>query len=172
MGIPERAQGQRPRVMMLRDLPRGKEISRRLRTLPQRRLGRGATFEEIRKAEAELGLVLSDGYRAFIREFGWGGAAGWELYGLGPDVPFHLELVGVTASERTHIEPRLPHHLVPLMDDGARSPFCLDTWSRSRYGEAPVVFWNRTLGEDQVPEEVAEDFLAWLSRLIAGSSRR
>ncbi len=148
-----------------------KDVNRRLRRLAGRRVGQGATFEEILLAEAALGVVLSDSYRAFVREFGWGGAPGWELFGLGPDVPFHLDLVGVTTSERNE-PPRLPHHLVPLMSDGADNRFCLDTSRRSSYGEAPVVFWEGKLGEGQAPDEVAPDFLSWLSRLVARSSRR
>ncbi len=147
------------------------QVSRRLRSVAETR-GRGATFEEITRAELRLGVVLSDSYRAFLREFGWGGMAGWEIYGLGPDVPFHLDLVGVTKSERTQATPRLPHHLVPLMNDGSGSHYCLDTWRRSHHRESPVVFWNIELDESQAPEEVEEDFHTWLHRLIIRSSRR
>lgn len=140
------------------------DVSERLRSLPDKEVGQGATDEAIRQAERELGVTFPDGYRAFLRDFGWGGF-GFELFGLGPGVPRHLDLIHITLSERTEPFIRIPHHLVPIMNDGGGNHYCLDTASM-RGGECPVVFWDHELSEDQVPSKDADAFASWLDERI------
>lgn len=45
-------------------------------------LGTGATGEEISSAETHLGLKIPDEYAAFLSRYGYGGAGGFEFYGL------------------------------------------------------------------------------------------
>ncbi len=119
-------------------------------------------MDHIRDAESELCVVLPDSYRAFLGEFGWGRFAGWELYGLGVDVPASLHLPSVTLDERRRFLPLTPPHLIPILNNGAGDLYCLDT-SRLMEGECPVVCWCHELEEDQIPYVEAPGFLPWLS---------
>lgn len=125
--------------------------------------GRGAAWAEIDSVEQRLGVRLPLSYRLFLHEFGWGGVEDIEIYGLGSDVPAHLHLVSLVESERTEMEPRLRHSLIPLMNDGRGNHCCLDT-SRFSGDECPVVFWDHAHvdGLNQEPEPVAENFVTWL----------
>jgi cell wall assembly regulator SMI1 len=138
------------------------ELIRRLRSFREAEFGRGATPQEIELAEEQLGVGLPVSYKAFLGHFGWVSLEGLEIYGLGEDVPAYLDLLKVTLSERTQMRPRLPSHLLPLMNDGAGNHYCLDVESREQ-GECVVVFWDHNLGESQDPEHVAPNLEAWLS---------
>lgn len=144
---------------------RYQDVASRLRLSPRAEVGSGASSERIECAERELAVRLPESYKAFLREFGWGGLGHWEVYGLGSGAPFHLELVHETVSERTEFMPRLPLPLIPLMNDGGGNHYCLDTSVLSE-GECPVVFWDHDLGEAQTPHRVAPDFTAWLSEML------
>jgi hypothetical protein len=100
-----------------------------------------------------------------LEQFGWGGVLSDELFGLGADVPHHLDLVRMTESERTMYEPNIPHHLLPIMNNGAGDHACLDT--RASPDEPPVVMWWHEDGPDQIPQPTAPDFCSWLAAQIA-----
>lgn len=131
-----------------------------LESFETKSFGRGAPDEEIDAASRRLGVALRGGYRDFLRRFGWGGVGSLELFGLGPDVPAWLDLVSVTESERSEAHPALPRTLVPLLNNGGGNLYCLEA---SAPGEPPVVYWDHTRGEQQVPEPVAPDFSSWLA---------
>jgi len=139
------------------------ELTRTLESFETKSFGRGARDEEIDAASLQLGLALRGGYRNFLRHFGWGGVGSIELFGLGADVPAWLDLVAVTESERSDMQPALPRTLVPLLNDGGGNLYCLDA---SAPGEPPVVYWEHTRGEQQVPEPVAPDFISWLTERL------
>ncbi len=84
-------------------------------------VGKGATEFEIQEAQRALDLLIQGDYRNFLLDFGWGGAGDFELYGLGSDVPPHLNLIAITHSERTEMRPPLRHELIPVMNDGGES---------------------------------------------------
>ena len=126
-----------------------------------RELGDGATGEEIAAAERSLGVRISGGYRQFLQRFGWASLAHLELYGLGGNVPPHLDLVRVTQSERREAELHLRHELVPVMNDGAGNLYCIDTTAEP---EPSIVFWDHAAGCDQVPDVEAESFVQWLAQ--------
>lgn len=134
----------------------------RLEQHPTNDLGGGATAAQIRAAERELGVALRGSYRSFLHSFGWGGVDDIEIFGLGADVPRHLNLVEVTKSERNEAQPPLPVSLIPVMNDGAGNLYCLDA-SETYREEYAVVFWDHEAGGDQEPEQVAGDFAQWLS---------
>lgn len=121
--------------------------------------GSGADGETIGEAESSLGVPINGGYRVFLERFGWAAIGGLEIYGLGLDVPRHLDLVKVTFSERQEMEPSLPFSLVPVMNDGFGDLFCIDTRIDS---EPPVVFWEHSAGPRQVVSVESEDFASWL----------
>lgn len=135
------------------------ELAEKLNEHPSKAFGRGATEEEINAASALLGVPFKGDYRRFLRRFGWGGVGHWEVFGLGSDVPSHLNLSVLTQSERTEMHPRIPHHLLPFRNDGGGNHYCLDTRVP---GEPPVVFWDHEAGEKQKPYRVADNFLSWL----------
>lgn len=135
------------------------QLERVLANFEDAELGPGATEEELARAEERLALRFDGTYFDFLRRFGWGSVEHIEIYGLGDDVPSHLDLVQVTESERHEMEPRLQPHLLPLSNDGAGNLYCLDTRVPN---EPPVVFWDHEAPSSQTPAVVAEGFAAWL----------
>ena len=127
--------------------------------------GVGASEANIQTAEEQLGIKLPDSYKDFLKEFGWGGAGHLEFFGLGSDVPAHLDLVMVTLEERSLYRPYMLTYLVPLLNDGFGNHYCLDT-RHIESGDCPVVFWNHELDESQIPELVAENYEKWLLDLL------
>jgi SUKH superfamily protein len=142
------------------------ELAQKLELASLKAFGRGASEQEIHAASTRLGVNLVGGYRRFLQRFGWGGVGSLELFGLGPDVPPHLNLVDLTESERTEMRPALPSHLIPFMNDGGGNLYCLDS---RRNGEPPVVFWDHTASEEQEPEFTAPDFVSWMAEWIEHS---
>lgn len=126
-------------------------------------VGKGATQATIQSAERVLGISIRGDYRRFVEEYGWGGVGHIELYGLGDDVPRHLNLVDITTSERTEMSPRLRVELLPIMNDGGGNLYCLDLRT-----EGPeIVMWDHEGTSHQNPGVEASDFSAWLaSKLV------
>jgi hypothetical protein len=126
-------------------------------------VGKGATSSAIEAAERLLGVSIRGDYRRFVEEYGWGGVGYIELYGLGHDVPQHLNLVDITMSERTEMSPRLRSDLLPIMNDGGGNLYCLATQT-----EGPaVVFWDHEDTPEQEPSVEASDFSEWLASKLA-----
>lgn len=140
------------------------DLAARMLSYESRSLGVGATEQEIDSAAETLGVPIRGGYRAFLRRFGYGGVSHYDFFGLGPGVPACLDLVGVTTSERTEMEPHIPPHLLPIMNNGGGDHACLDT--RASPNEPPVVMWYHEDGPEQAPGVEAPDFVSWLSDLL------
>jgi len=123
----------------------------------------GASVDEIAQVERRLKISLPGDYVSFLREFGWIGLEGMELYGVGSGVPTHWELCLNVEGERTMFMPFMPTFLIPVMADGAGNHYCLDT-SRLEDGRCPVVFWDHEdpRGNRQIPQVVAASFVEWL----------
>lgn len=128
--------------------------------------GNGALDEEIRAAEASLG-VLPDDYRRFLREFGWIGVGSDEIFGLGSGVPEYLNVVSVTLEERA--EGGLPERLVAVMNDGGGNLSCLDCGELDEADVAPMVLWDHELGPSEGTESIAPSFSHWLVGRLSGS---
>ncbi len=141
------------------------ELLLRLTSGKRQCFGAGATDSDVELAEIALGVPIHGSYRRFVARFGWGGVEHLELYGLGEDVPPHLDLVRVTESERTEMYPPLPRHLLPVMNDGAGNLYCVDTMSPPG-SEPRVVLWSHECGAGQVAETVAKDFTTWLHAVL------
>jgi cell wall assembly regulator SMI1 len=137
----------------------------RIEAFTDKECGSGASPEQVRQAEVSLGVSLPSSYRHFLERFGWGRFSCEQLYGLGTDVPIHLDLVRNTRAERETMVPALPTCLIPVMNDGAGNHFCLDT-SQTAEGECPLVFWDHELGPAQVAQAVANSFAVWLVTLL------
>lgn len=122
-------------------------------------VGKGATQATIAAAERALGISIRGDYRRFVEEYGWGGVGHIELYGLGDDVPRHLNLVDITTSERTEMSPRLGAELLPIMNDGGGNLYCLDMKTKG----PGVVFWDHEGASDQNPSVEAAEFSTWFA---------
>jgi len=140
------------------------DLAVQLGSNPDSSFGSGATEQEIAAAERLLGVSIRGDYREFLRRFGWGGVGDIELFGLGRDVPKYLDLAVLAASERDEMNPPLPHHLLPVMNDGGGNLYCIDT---IRADEMPtVVLWRHDEPITQKPTHQANDFTSWLKALL------
>lgn len=128
-------------------------------------VGTGASDNDIALVENVLHVKFPHSYREFLLEFGWARFSHQELYGVGTNVPIHLDLIRNAVAERETMEPPLPGYLVPIMNDGAGNSYCLDCSSMSN-DECPVVFWDHEERADQKPEVIAPNFHAWLKTLL------
>ena len=144
-------------------MPTFVELADRLLRFEGCDLGDGVDETEITEAERVLGVRIDGGYRQFLKRFGWGGVGHVELYGLGSNVPAHLNVVDITLSEREEMGPKLRPNLVPVMNDGGGNLYCIDT---NAEGEPSVVFWDHTAGTDQEPDLDADDFASWLDEQL------
>jgi hypothetical protein len=145
------------------------DVAQALLSFRHQALGKGATDDEIDAVSLTLGVPIRGGYRMFLRRFGYGGVADFELFGVGHGVPTCLDLVKLTQEERTLYEPNIPHHLLPLRNNGGGDHACLDT--RASPEEPPVVWWWHEDGPDQVPQFEAPDFVSWLSSMVEERKR-
>lgn len=112
--------------------------------------------ELIEKAEKVLGLAFPPTYRAFLKRYGCGDIAGFEVYGIlhenfnDSGIP---DAVWLTLDERRSAN--LPLSLVLVSDVGDGSYYAIDCGSRNDEGDCPVVIW--TQGGIQT-EQVHSDF--------------
>src|SRR5262245_39483618 len=128
------------------------------------RVGNCATLDEIRQAEHALGVAFSLSYLRFLALYGWAEIGCFQVYGIGAGVPEHLNIVSNTIGEREEFEPHMPHHLIPVMNDGSGNHYCLDSSCANADDEMPIVFWDHEspAGESQMPKAVAPTFEHWL----------
>ena len=141
------------------------QLKMQIETFADKALGTGATPRDIANAEEALGVQLPPTYRDFLSEYGWARFSTEELYGIGDSVPSHLELVRNVVAERNEMEPKLPIHLIPILNDGAGNHYCMDA-SPTQQATFPVVFWDHAMGSNQTPERVNNSFDAWLIELL------
>jgi len=141
------------------------EMDRVIDQFADKDCGKGASAQELAEFEGRFGVTLPESYKDFLRRYGWARFSHQEIYGLGPDVPAHLQLTRNTHSERFDMAPRLPPSLVPIMNDGAGNHYSLRT-DQSVNGECPVVLWNHELGPEQELAPVSSTFRQWLLALL------
>ena len=151
-------------LMRTHDMASGIEsFLNRILPIPGIERGIGATENQIQDAERQLGLKIPPDYRAVLRRAGWLGIGPQEFWGLGPDVPDHLDLVISTQLWRTNRRLELPDHLLPIQEDGSGSLFCLDS-SRVDCVESPVLFF----ADDADPGDRCSLWCATLVEFIQG----
>ena len=84
--------------------------------------------------------------------------------GLGAKVPQHLDLVQMTLSERTEVEPPLPENMVALLNWGNGSLACvacgLDPDARVFYADHEIEGSSERISVENT------DFLSWLTSMI------
>src|SRR5438552_2865108 len=121
---------------------------------------RGVSEDAIAGAEAEIGALPND-YRSFLLDFGWAQIGHLEIFGLGAGIPHYLDLVAMTRAERTEPGLPVPSSLVPICNDGGGNLYCLSVEHAVEKRESPVFFWSHD-DPDEVPDEMAPSFSAWL----------
>jgi len=146
------------------------EMINQITSLEDKECGSGASDREIADAERDTGVRFPASYKAFLSRFGWARIYADSLFGVGPSVPRPYALVRHVLCERYEAHPHIPHHLLPVMNDGAGNHYCLDT-ANSHGDECPVVFWDHEHedGPDQSPEQVSPSFDRWLIDRIVNS---
>ncbi|PEL09239.1 SMI1/KNR4 family protein [Bacillus sp. AFS017336] len=123
----------------------------------------------IEKAEITLGLKFPNIYRHFIRKYGSGVFATWDILGItnenfyeayNPDNP---DAIRFTLSKRK--ENKLPDNFISIIDYDYEILYCLDLNKLNNEGEPAVVSFN--IGEDWGKQEmIAEDFGDFLLEII------
>lgn len=131
------------------------ELLQEARGRPGAKLGFGAPADAIEGAEHALRVCFPPALREYLTRFGWLQAGHRDFFGLGPGIPPYLDLVRMTSSEREDVGCPIPHHLVPVLNDGGGNHYCVSP-------TGGVVFWDHTLSASQQPEQCSPDFEAWL----------
>jgi hypothetical protein len=115
------------------------------------------TDDDLRAAEARLGVPLPPSYCALVTSFDWDDLP--DVYWLGKDLPPGVDLLGINASAP------VPSFLVAVMGDGGGDEFCLDTRHPDpATGEYPIVRWDHEVDDEQSTEfaRVAPDLAEFL----------
>lgn len=143
--------------MVLRDLRRVRDLE----------CGEGATEEQILRAERTLSLKFPESYRRFIRTYGWASFGSYEVFGLGKDIPKHLDLLTITLWERNESGNPLPLWLLPIYNDGGGNLVCIDC--REGQSQGTVIAWyHDELSEG--PDQIGRSFDDWLYHAIKEST--
>jgi SUKH superfamily protein len=111
---------------------------------------------EIYSAEERIGRLPGD-YREFLGDLGWLEAGHYEIFGLGDDVPMHMDLIGMTLDERANFH--LPGNLIPIMNSGGGDLYCFDC---SGSGKPGVLLWEHDSSPRKGISVVGESFSSWL----------
>ena len=122
--------------------------------------GEGATEIDISNSEESLGLIFPEQFRSYLSTIGWLEIEANELYGLGSNIPEHLNIISNTEWERNEAEEPLPKHLIPFLNDGMGNHYCIDINNK----HSKVVFWDYELQEQEDIKE--KDFLAFIQSLV------
>lgn len=135
------------------------EFRERLRRIDEKEVGAGASVTQIADAERGLGVAFPSEYKRLLEDFGWMAVGSTEIFGLGDDVPEHLNVVGVAIDERTQAHMTIPPNLLPIMNDGGGNLYCVDCAD----AVGSVVVWDHTAGLD----DLGASFVDWLADEIA-----
>lgn len=137
------------------------EYLRAARTRRPSDFGNGAPPALVAAAEDRLGVELPVDYQAFLAEFGWLDSVALSVFGCGPGVPSHLDVVAETLLERSQFAPLIPAHFVAISNDGAGNLTCLDTRRATERDAGTVVFVpHDTAGFE--PEFASATFETWV----------
>jgi len=90
------------------------------------------------------------------------------INGLGDGIADHLDVLKETRAERYEFLPHIVGDLIPLMNDGSGSHYCL-VCRDGGHDFGKVVYWahDDPAGANQVPEVVAASFEQWVASMLA-----
>jgi hypothetical protein len=133
---------------------------------PQLRKSKPARDQEIRAAEAALGVSFPPSYRAFLSLYGGISVVNSIISGIVDNAP--LDPGGgsvVFDTMRFRKEWHLPSHYIVIQPD-EDAPYCLDTRTTDASGEMVVVCYELHSEHAGV---IATSFLDWLERFFVGT---
>jgi hypothetical protein len=137
------------------------EMTARLRAAPHFASGTGATDAQIEEAEKLFGTLPEDFHR-YLEEFGWVHFSGYEIFGLGDDLPHpSVSFVLTTQDEREQFG--LPADLVTFFNNGAGDLCCFRLLENGRQLGAEVVIF---LHETRTLEAESPSFTAFMMECI------
>jgi hypothetical protein len=127
-----------------------------------------ARNEEIRAAEAALGVSFPPSYRAFLSLYGAVSIVDSTISGIVNNAPLDQGGGSVVFDTMTfRKETRLPEHYVVIQPD-EDAPYCLDTRNTDGAGEMVVVCYELHTEHAGV---VATSFVDWLGRFFVGTGK-
>ena len=120
--------------------------------------GIGVEESTIELAEHTMEVTFPDDLKQYLKAYGWITFGNIELFGLGENIPLHLNLVQNYKEETTQGD--LPKDLIPFHNNGAGDLTCVRSVkeNNSRSESKVVVYWH----EDSAIEEQKEIFLSWI----------
>ncbi len=121
--------------------------------------------EQIKDAEAKLGVPLPPSFKTFLEQAGEYSLPFWEVYWVGDSSLGYRHIAEANRSERDEADSPLPTFLVTFHNNGMGDQVCFDTRSPDAGGECPVVFWDHERTPDQNLkglQVLAPDFASWL----------
>jgi len=122
---------------------------------------RAPTFEEIARAESQLGSPLPPAFKIFLAEAGSYQLPYLEIFWVGDDSLGYGNLIEANRSEREDVEPALPPFLITFHNNGMGDQICFDTRFPRSDGEFPIVFWDHEQSADQEIDPIAACFADW-----------
>lgn len=131
------------------------------------------TPEQIRAAEAALGLRFPPSFLSFLQLAGAYALPFWETYWVGDESLADREIVAANRAEREDSEVPLPPYLVAFHNNGCGDHYCFDTTRPDLAGEYPIVFWDHeSTAEANMADLVvmAPTFAHWLMDQVESST--
>ncbi|MBK8219294.1 MAG: SMI1/KNR4 family protein [Myxococcales bacterium] len=126
-------------------------------------IGTGCKEEVAADAERALGVCFPRELRKYLVQFGHLELGPSEMFGLGEELPEHLNIVTMTMLERGDSGSPVRHDLVPLLNDGAGNLYCVGT---SGAETGCVLYWDHELGPNQQPKNHATSLAEWIIELL------
>ncbi len=123
--------------------------------------------EQIRDAEAKLGVALPPSFKTFLKQAGQYALPYWEVYWVGDTSLGYRQIVKANHSEHEEVASPLPTFLITFHNNGMGDQVCFDTRNPDARGEYPIVFWDHERSPEQnlkSLEVLAPDFASWLKQ--------
>jgi antitoxin YobK len=141
-------------------------LDERISASSRARFARGVPETVVADAETVLGIRFPPSYRAWLLRYGSGYLGGYELHGLGPELPSERDPAEVYVGDVVYLAQLnradgLPTHLLELLNYEGDEVYYLDLSVLG--GEAPVVCREAGVPGLQI---VADSFSAFLLRQL------
>ena len=119
-----------------------------IKSCKKKTIGEPASLEFIKSTEDHMGVKFPTSYKEFLRAYGWAEIYGNYFFGVGLNIPSIFNLPKVSLDEHTIVQPVMPMHLIPVLNDGAGNHYCLDTSHYDGLNECKIAFWDHELNSD------------------------
>lgn len=117
----------------------------------------------VNAAERRLGVIFPAEYRTFLKEFGWGGPDGTEVWGISSKFPETDYPSVVRKNAEARNKDGLPHNLLAFetTGDGGYYVFKLNSST-----ENDLFVWYHNGGRLDEPQRADQTFGEWLLRAV------